>query len=129
MSAMQSGEHVDFILDFFELLQDKNLEILSEKFEKTGRVVFPGRSDSSSLNIGIDKIRRLLKRTFAFMSEIHFEPRSIVAAGDRIAAEWTFSGSTKKNKLISACGTIFIDLTRSELIEEIRVYFISDILF
>ena len=121
-----SGKAVDFTIEFFEQIENKDLNGLIEHFDDSGCIVLPGLRNTKGFNFGKDKICRIFKKLFSVMPNVSFEVKNVLSAGDRISAEWNFSGNTKKGKPVSGAGSVFFDMTRNNLIEEARMYITSD---
>ncbi len=122
-----SGKAVDFVLDFFHQIENKDLNALLEQFDDSARLAFPGLANSRlGFIFGKDKINRILKRFFQVALDLNIEVKNVLATGDRVSAEWTFDGNNKKGRPMRGAGAAFFDLNRASLIEEARIYIASD---
>lgn len=106
---MQDGID-ESIAIFCQFLADGNLKKLSECFAPNAVLKFPGTASGSEFYLGRDKIMRIFKKLFYFIPDLHFEIVRYLCKENEICVEWSFSGNTRKGRLILRNGVSIVDL-------------------
>ena len=102
-----------FIENFYGFLKDGDIEALAKLFEDSASMSFPGVSNPSGTYLGRDKIKKFFKKILSFVPDLNFEVLRAICAGNIVCVEWSFSGNTRRGKLLLKNGVSVFELSDS----------------
>lgn len=102
-----------FVENFYGFLKDGDIEELANLFEDSASMSFPGVSNPSGIYLGSSKIKKFFKKILSFVPDLNFEVVRVICGGNTICVEWSFSGNTRRGKLLIKNGVSVFELSGS----------------